>query len=129
MATPMSERRCATGLPVRVWMSSSIRSEAPLCRATLHSLKARGTIVNLGLSGGSEAKISHLYPFFRNERRIVGAWMGSMAELEFGLDLVKQGKVRPVLHKTLPLKQVREAHRMIASHEVMGKLALLPWAA
>ena len=95
----------------------------------LDSLKARGTIVNLGLSGGAEAKIPHLYPFFRNERRIVGAWMGSMAELEFGLDLVKQGKVRPVLHKTLPLKQVREAHRMIASHEVMGKLALLPWAA
>jgi NADPH:quinone reductase-like Zn-dependent oxidoreductase len=87
----------------------------------LESLKARGTIVNLGLSGGAEAKIPHLYPFFRNERRIVGAWMGSMAELEFGLDLVKQCKVRPVLHKTLPLKQVREAHRMIASHEVHGK--------
>ena len=37
--------------------------------------------------------------------------------------------MRPALHKALPLKQARDAHRMIASHEVVGKLALLPWAA
>jgi NADPH2:quinone reductase len=95
----------------------------------IESLRPRGMIVNLGLSGGVEAKIPHLYPFFRNERRIVGAWMGSMAELKFGLDLVKQGKVRPALHKVLRLEQAREAHRMLANHEVVGKLALLPWAA
>ena len=97
--------------------------------ANIESLKPRGAIVNLGLSGGVEATIPHLYAFFRNERRIVGAWMGSMAELEFGLDLVKQGKIRPALHKTLPLREAREAHRMIANHDVVGKLALLPWAA
>jgi NADPH:quinone reductase-like Zn-dependent oxidoreductase len=55
--------------------------------------------------------------------------MGSMAELKFGLDLVKQGKIRSALHKTLPLEQAREAHRMMARAEVIGKLALLPWAA
>jgi NADPH2:quinone reductase len=95
----------------------------------LDCLKPRGTVVNFGLSGGAEATIPHLYPFFRNERRIVGSWMGSMAELEFGLGLVKQGKIRSALHKTLPLNQAREAHRMMARAEVVGKLALLPWAA
>lgn len=54
----------------------------------LDCLRPRGTVVNFGLSGGVEATIPHLYPFFRNERRIVGSWMGSMAELRFGLDLV-----------------------------------------
>jgi NADPH:quinone reductase len=97
--------------------------------ANLDCLKARGTVVNFGLSGGAEATIPHLYPFFRNERKIVGAWMGSMAELKFGLGLVKQGKIRSALHKTLPLNQAREAHRMMARAEVVGKLALLPWAA
>ena len=97
--------------------------------ANLECLRPRGTVVNFGLSGGAEATIPHLYPFFRNERRIVGAWMGSMAELKFGLDLVKQGRIRPALHKTLPLNQAREAHRMMARAEVVGKLALLPWAA
>ena len=95
----------------------------------LDCLKPRGTVVNFGLSGGVEATIPHLYPFFRNERKILGSWMGSMAELRFGLDLVKQGKIRAALHKVLPLNQAREAHRMMARAEVVGKLALLPWIA
>jgi NADPH:quinone reductase len=95
----------------------------------LDCLRARGTVVNFGLTAGAQATIPHLYPFFRNERRLVGAWMGSMAELKFGLDLVKQGRIRAALHKTLPLKHAREAHRMMARAEVVGKLALLPWAA
>src|SRR4051812_12073179 len=95
----------------------------------LECLRPRGIVVNFGLSGGAQATIPHLYPFFRNERRIVGAWMGSMAELKFGLDLVKQGRIRSALHKTLPLNHAREAHRMMARAEVIGKLALLPWAA
>jgi D-arabinose 1-dehydrogenase-like Zn-dependent alcohol dehydrogenase len=97
--------------------------------ANLECLRPRGTVVNFGLAGGAEATIPHLCPFFRNERRIVGSWMGSMAELKFGLELVKQGKIRSALHKTLPLHDAREAHRMMARAEVIGKLALLPWAA
>lgn len=101
----------------------------PTMATNLECLKPRGIVVNFGLSGGAEAMIPHLYPFFRNERRLVGAWMGSMAELQFGLDLVKQRKIRSALHKTLPLNQAREAHRMMARAEVVGKLALLPWSA
>jgi NADPH:quinone reductase len=97
--------------------------------ASLDSLRPGGTVVNFGLSGGAEATIPHLYPFFRNERRLVGAWMGSMAELAFGLELVKRGRIRAALDKVLPLSQAREAHRLMASAEVVGKLALLPWAA
>lgn len=95
----------------------------------LDCLKPRGTVVNFGLTAGAQATIPHLYPFFRNEKRLVGAWMGSMAELKFGLDLVRQGRIRAALHKTMPLKHAREAHRMMANAEVVGKLALLPWAA
>jgi len=95
----------------------------------LDVLKPRGAVVNFGLSGGAAATIEHLYPFFRNERKLLGSWMGSMAELEFGLDLVKQGKIRSALHKAMPLSGAREAHRMMASAEVVGKLALLPWSA
>ena len=97
--------------------------------ANLECLKPRGKIVNFGLSGGAQATIPHLYPFFRNEKQILGAWMGSMTELSFGLDLVRRGKVRAALHKTLPLREARQAHRMMAKAEVVGKLALLPWAA
>ncbi len=101
----------------------------PSLAASLDCLKPRGTVVNFGFAGGATATIPHLYPFFRNEKRIVGAWMGSMEELKFGLSLVKLGRIRPVLDEALPLSQAREAHRRIAHGEVAGKLALLPWAA
>ena len=96
---------------------------------SVRSLRPRGVIVNFGLSGGVEATIPHLYPFFRNELRILGSWMGSMDELRFGLDLVRQGRIRAALDKTLPLRAAQEAHRMLADRRISGKLTLLPWAA
>jgi NADPH2:quinone reductase len=96
---------------------------------SVSSLKPRGIIVNFGLSGGAEATIPHLYPFFRNELRLLGSWMGSMAELRFGLDLVRQGRIRPALDKVLPLAAAQQAHRLLAARAISGKIALLPWAA
>jgi NADPH:quinone reductase len=95
---------------------------------SLNSLKPRGIIVNFGLTGGAKATIPHLYPFFRNERRLVGSWMGSMEELRFGLDLVRQGQIKAALDKTLPLSQGAEAQRQLSAAQVAGKIALLPWA-
>jgi len=95
---------------------------------SIGSLRPRGTIVNLGLSGGAAATIPNLYQFFRNELHLVGSWMGSMDELRFGLGLVRQGKVRAALDQVLPLAAAREAHRLIAESRVTGKLVLLPWA-
>ncbi|RMX08756.1 NAD(P)H-quinone oxidoreductase [Corticibacter populi] len=42
------------------------------------------------------------------------------------LPLVADGKVRPRLHAALPLAQAAEAHRLLESGEVFGKLVLLP---
>jgi NADPH:quinone reductase len=94
--------------------------------ASLASLHSRGVIVNFGLAGGAEARIPHLYPFFRNELRLVGAWMGSMAELRFGLDLVKAGRIQAAVDAVLPLRAAREAHERIERSEVSGKLVLVP---
>lgn len=96
---------------------------------SVRSLRPRGVIVNFGLSGGAAATIPHLYPFFRNELRLRGAWMGSMDELRFGLDLVRRGRIRAALDKVLPLSAAREAHDLVANAGVVGKLALLPRAA
>lgn len=76
-----------------------------------------------------KATIPHLYPFFRNELRLLGSWMGSMEEFRFGLDLVRQGRVRAALDKVLPLAAAQQAHRLLAARAISGKIALLPWAA
>ncbi|MDJ0949487.1 MAG: zinc-binding dehydrogenase [Alphaproteobacteria bacterium] len=95
----------------------------------LESLRNGGIVVNYGLLSGARAEIPALFPFFKNQRQIRGSWMGTVSDLEAGLDLVKARKVRPVLDAALPLDDVREAHRRIAANAVRGKLVLLPWAA
>ena len=57
-------------------------------------------------------------PFFRKELRLVGSWMGSMAELRFGLDLVKAGRIQAALDAVLPLRAAREAHERISRSAV-----------
>jgi len=52
--------------------------------------------------------------------------MGSLDELKRGLQLVKEGKVRPVVDRTYPLKEAAEAHRYIDSRAVKGKVVLIP---
>lgn len=51
------------------------------------------------------------------------------SDLEFGLKLVKEGKIKPLLDHTLPLSNAAEAHRLIANNKVKGNIVLLPWTA
>lgn len=94
---------------------------------SLRALKWGGILVNYGLVGGVEATIPHLYPFFRSQCQLRGSFMGTLDELREGLELVKAGKIRPVLDETFALNRVREAHERIEKHDVAGKFVLLPW--
>jgi NADPH:quinone reductase-like Zn-dependent oxidoreductase len=42
------------------------------------------------------------------------------------MDLVVEGKLKPVIYRTLPLSQAADAHRLLASRDVFGKVLLLP---
>ena len=46
--------------------------------------------------------------------------------LEWGLEQVRAGRIKPVLDHALPLRDAAEAHRLIAANQVAGNLALLP---
>lgn len=94
----------------------------------LRATRWGGTIVNFGLMAGLETTLPNVYQFFRGQYRLLGAFMGTLGELEQGLELIKAGKVRPVLEEALPLDSVREAHARIDQHQVTGNLVLLPWA-
>ena len=85
-------------------------------------------IVNFGLMAGLETTLPNIYQFFRGQYQLLGAFMGTLDELAQGLQLVKAGKVKPVLAEALPLNKVHEAHARIDAHQVAGNLVLLPWA-
>ena len=42
------------------------------------------------------------------------------------LDMLKQGKIRPLIAKRLPLEEARRAHEMLGEGAVLGKIVLLP---
>jgi NADPH:quinone reductase-like Zn-dependent oxidoreductase len=63
--------------------------------------------------------------FFRR-LSILGSTMGSKGELFEVVKHVESGRLKPVLHKVLPMSQVAEGHRLMESRDVFGKIVLIP---
>ena len=66
---------------------------------------------------------------FFAQKQLRGSMASDVSDLEWGLEQVKAGRIRPQLDRALPLAQAAEAHRLIAANRVSGNIVLLPWAA
>ena len=56
--------------------------------------------------------------------RIKPAWFRD--DLLTLLDLLEQGKIKPIIAERLPLTEARRAHEMLGEGGVLGKIVLLP---
>jgi NADPH:quinone reductase-like Zn-dependent oxidoreductase len=52
--------------------------------------------------------------------------MGSKAELLEALKFVREGKIRAVVDRVLPLSEARQAHEVIENRAQFGKVVLKP---
>ena len=52
--------------------------------------------------------------------------MGTQGEFERVMQLVFDGTLKPEIHSVLPLEKIREAHDLLETGEVFGKLVLVP---
>jgi NADPH:quinone reductase-like Zn-dependent oxidoreductase len=87
---------------------------------------ARGAIiVTVGAHAGEVVQFD-IIPFFRRELRLAGSKNASVLELRKVMGLVADGKLKPVIHKALPLSQAAEGHRVVDSRDFFGKVILLP---
>ncbi len=87
---------------------------------------ARGAIiVTVGAHAGEVVEFD-IIPFFRKELRLAGSKNASVLELRKVMGLVAEGKLKPVVHKALPLAQAAEGHRIVDSRDFFGKVVLLP---
>ncbi len=84
-----------------------------------------GRIVTCGATAGFDPKIDLRHVFFR-QIEILGSTMGPRGSLFGILDLVKDGRLRPVVDRALPLWQAQEAHRVLESRQAFGKVVLDP---
>jgi len=83
-----------------------------------------GRVVTCGATSGFFPKLDLRQIFFR-QVEVLGSTMGSRRDLFEVLNLVQQGKLRPVVDRTVPLWSAAEAHRALEAGAAFGKIVLL----
>jgi NADPH:quinone reductase len=89
------------------------------------TLGMRGRLVTAGAHGGPNVTInfSHLY---HKQITIRGQPGHNPADLPKCFAAAVEGKVKPQIERIMPLSQAAEAHRLVESGEVPGKIVLDP---
>ena len=63
---------------------------------------------------------------FRKHVRFQGSALANQYETAEVLSLLGEGKLKPVIHATMPLEKAREAAELTANRNFFGKMVLLP---
>ncbi|RJN31984.1 NAD(P)H-quinone oxidoreductase [Nesterenkonia natronophila] len=109
---------------------------APYLKPNLNSLAYNGHLVIIGAQGGlSDAELDLGRMLKRRLHVSATTLRGRPAEEKSEIvtavernvwPMVADGRVKPVVHTVLPMKDAAEAHRMLAQGKVIGKLVLTP---
>ncbi|MFX1367344.1 MAG: zinc-binding dehydrogenase [Promethearchaeota archaeon] len=92
---------------------------------SLRSLRKGGRLVTCGATSGPNA-LTNVNLVFWNQLEILGSTMGSRSELEAVLQLIWDGKLKPVVDRVLPLSEAKEAHELLEDGVQFGKIVLTP---
>jgi NADPH:quinone reductase-like Zn-dependent oxidoreductase len=84
-----------------------------------------GRLVTCGATTGYEAKLD-LRVLFYKRISLLGSTMGSKGDLFRILQLVEEGRFKPVLDRVLPLEKAAEAHRLLENRAQFGNVVLTP---
>ncbi len=94
---------------------------------SLRSLRKGGRMLTCGATAGYDPKtdIRFIWTF---ELNIMGSNGWEVEDLHALIDRVQRKELEPVIDRTLPLAQTREAFRILEDREVFGKVRVDPWA-
>jgi putative PIG3 family NAD(P)H quinone oxidoreductase len=101
----------------------------------IDALALEGRLVVIGMQGGAKAELD-ISKLLRKRAAVIGTTLRSRpteekaaicaAVVEHVWPLVADGAVRPIVHTTLPLDRVGEAHTLMADSGHSGKIVLTP---
>jgi NADPH:quinone reductase-like Zn-dependent oxidoreductase len=91
----------------------------------LDSLTKDGRLVICGGHSGEVVPFD-IIPFFRTQRSVIGSFVYSRDEVARCFQLAARGRIEPLVHKTFPLDEAREAMAMMERREHFGKIVLVP---
>ncbi len=90
---------------------------------SMKAVKRGGRILVVGNTSGYNAQIDTRYLFAKNIS-ILGSSMGTTADYVKVMNLVFEGKLKPVVGKVFPLSEARQAEAALESFDVFGKVVL-----
>jgi NADPH:quinone reductase-like Zn-dependent oxidoreductase len=92
---------------------------------SMKSLKSGGTLVTCGATTGPNVSLD-LRHLFARQLSLLGSYMGSMGELHEVLSHVFAGRLKPVVDRVFPLKDLAAAHQHLESSVMFGKIVVNP---
>ena len=92
---------------------------------SLDALCPLGIIVTYGMVTGLTSTID-LRPMFFTQKQIRGSLMGDREDLEWGLEQLRLGTIKPSLDMTFPLSQAADAHNRLVEGKTRGTVVLIP---
>lgn len=98
---------------------------SPVFAPAFRSLAQFGRMVLLGEVAGGNVQINLAEILFR-DARIMGSTGAQRRHTEQALQMVKEGRIRPVVHAALPLKDVLIGLGWMNERRLFGRLVLLP---
>lgn len=90
---------------------------------SMRSLAKQGRIVNVGATTGAKVEID-LRLLFWKQLKIIGSTMSTRGEFHEVMQLVWQGKLRPVVDRIIPLEELRAGHEALESGSQFGKIVV-----
>ncbi len=90
---------------------------------SVKSLAKGGRLVLCGATTGAEVTTDLRY-VYNKELTIYGSFMGSKGELLKVVELVRAGRLKPVVDSTYPLAKAREAQERMEKSQHFGKIVL-----
>jgi NADPH:quinone reductase-like Zn-dependent oxidoreductase len=88
-----------------------------------NSLKRGGRYGLCGVTSGYLAQLQ-LGSLFTKQLQVFGVFMGSRADMSQVTQMLNQGRIQPVIHRTFPLEQASAAHEVMEERSFFGKLVL-----
>lgn len=92
---------------------------------SLNCLKKGGRLVTLGTTAGNKIEVD-VQHFYRNNLKMIGTSGVTQKEIKDVFDLVKDGKLKPIIDREFPLKEASLAHKYMEERKNFGKIVLKP---
>jgi NADPH:quinone reductase-like Zn-dependent oxidoreductase len=86
-------------------------------------LARNGRLVTCGGTTGPQVQLALPHIFIKNQT-ILGSTMGPRSALPTIVDHVARGVYTPVVDRVMPLAEVRQAHQLLETRQVLGKIVL-----